>query len=201
MKIGIFAAIGVVVLVIIACFVSYVSMHNYGNAQEKLLEAKWSDNQNILGQYSIKIGELVQVPEMYKSDLKEVIQANFEGRYGPDGSKAVFQWFREQNLNLDAEQYRLVQREIAAGRQNFTVAQTELLDIKRGYETALGSFWQGFWLKVAGYPKVDLAKYRVVVAGNTAEVFAAGVDTGLQLRAPAPATTEPAAQPATIDQQ
>ena len=168
-------------LVAVVCIVAYVGNANYGNRAEKELVAKLNDNKNILGQYTLKIQEMAQVPEMYKNDLLEVVTASFEGRYGPDGSKATWQWLQEQNPNLDPAMYNRIQQAMEAGRNEFTVAQTELLDKKRAYETNLGYLWKGFWLDLAGYPKIDLDKIRIVVAGDTEQKFETGVDNGIKL--------------------
>lgn len=169
----------VAVLVIASSWVSY---SNLGNSYEQRLEAKWQDNQNVLGQYTIRVAEMAQVPEMYRDDLKEVIAATFEGRYGADGSRATFQWIQEQNLQFDSSMYNRLQQTMEAGRLEFANRQTELIDIKRAYNTDLGNVWSGMWLKFAGYPKVDLDKYKPVVAAGTAETFRSGVDAGVTLR-------------------
>ena len=161
---------------------SYITNANYGNRAEKELEAVWVNNQNVLGQYTLKVQEVAQVPEMYKDDLKEVVQAALSSRYGADGSKAMFQWIKENNPNVDSSVYIKVQQVIEAGRNEFQGAQTRLIDNKRSYETNLGYVWTGFWLKIAGYPKVDLAKYKPVLASDTAQIFEKGVQQPLNLR-------------------
>lgn len=173
------ASILVAVLVV---FSSYVSYSNLGNSYEQRLEAKWQDNQNVLGQYTIRVAEMAQVPEMYRDDLKEVIAATFEGRYGADGSRATFQWIQEQNLQFDSSMYNRLQQTMEAGRLEFANRQTELIDIKRAYQTDLGNVWSGLWLSFAGYPKADLEKYKPVIAAGTAETFRTGVDAGMTLR-------------------
>jgi hypothetical protein len=69
-----------------------------------------------------------------------------------------------------------------AGRNEFQVNQTRLVDQKRIYETALGYVWKGFWLKLAGYPNIDLDKYKPVVAGDTAKAFETGIQAPIKLR-------------------
>lgn len=69
------------------------------------------------------------------------------------------------------------------GRDEFKNAQTRLIDTRRAYETALGSFWQGMWLRIAGYPREDLSKYRAVIIDRVEETFRTGKEsTPLQLR-------------------
>lgn len=171
-------------LALIAAFgvMSYVSAYNYGNEAEKGLSAKLNDNKNVLGQYTIKIGEMAQVTDMQRDDLREIIQATFEGRYGEDGSAATWQWIKEQNPTLDPAVYNRLQQTMEAGRNEFKVSQTELLDAKRAYETNLGYLWKGTWLRIAGYPTINLDDIKIVVAGNTEQVFEDGVDPGVKLR-------------------
>jgi hypothetical protein len=174
--------IGVVVTLVATLIGSYISAANYGNRAEQELEAVWVNNQNVLGQYTLKIQEAAQVPSMYKDDLKEVVSAALSARYGADGSKAAFQWIKEHNPNVDSSLYTKLQQIIEAGRNEFQGAQTRLIDVKRTYVTNLGYVWGGFWLKLAGYPKVDLAKYKPVIAPDTAQVFERGVQDPILLR-------------------
>ena len=80
--VGFFVAIGAVL------FMSYVSVFNAGNKMEQGIKATYANNQNILAQYSQKVMEASQVPEMARDDIVKVAKAAIEGRYGPDGSKA-----------------------------------------------------------------------------------------------------------------
>lgn len=172
----------VVVLGLVAVGIgSYVTNYNYGNRAEKQIVAAWENNENILGQYSLKIVEMAQVPEMYKNDVKEVYTAALTGRYGADGSEAMFQWLQEQNPSLDASVYTRLQQTMEAGRNEFRVAQTQLVDLKRGYETNLGYLWRGTWLSIAGYPKIDLDDYRIITSDYAIDAFESGVDKGIQL--------------------
>ncbi len=182
------AFLGVLALGAVFAAFSYISAANYGNEAETHLVAKYEDNKNVLGQYTLKIGEMAQVPEIARDDLKDVLQATFEGRYGSDGvqrgagEQRMFQWLQEQNPNLNADLYNRLQQTMEAGRNEFKVSQTEFLDAKRAYETNLGYVWKGFWMKLAGYPKIDLSKFKIVVASDTQQKFETGVDNGIQLR-------------------
>jgi len=174
--------LGLVATVVLIGFVSYISAANYGNRAEKQLDAVWVDNQNVLAQYTLKVQEAAQIPEIYKNDLKEVVSAALQGRYGPDGSKGVFQWLKEANIPFDNAVYTKMMQIIEAGRNDFQKEQTRMIDVKRSYETELGYVWRGFWLRQAGYPKLDLAKYKPVLAADTAKAFELGQQAPLQLR-------------------
>lgn len=161
---------------------SYVSAYNYGNQIENSLSATKEQNRNILAQYGQKVQESVQVPEMYKSDLIELTKAAIGGRYGPSGSQASMQWLKEQNPNLDISVYKQIQQLIEAGRNDFQNGQTRQIDLKRQYETALGSFWQGMWMKMAGYPKINLGDFAIVSTDRADTAFKTKKETVLQLR-------------------
>lgn len=180
--VGVLLVLGVFVAVAFVGVSSYITSANYGNRAERGLEATYQNNQNILGQYTLKVQEVASVPEMYKNDLKEVVQAAVSGRYGAEGSKATFQWIKEHNPNVDSTLYVKIQQVVEAGRNEFQGAQTRLIDERRVYETNLGYVWTGFWLKLAGYPKVDLAKYSPVVAGDTAKVFETHTQAPIKMR-------------------
>lgn len=177
--------IAFVALVLGAAFVlvgSYVSANNYGANMEARIEAKYEDCQNVLAQYGQKVQEAVQVPEMYRDDFKEVIKADMEGRYGSDGSGATFQWIQERNLNFDSELYKKLQTIIEAGRNEFKNAQTGLLDLKRQYKAAQNYVWKGMWMRIAGYPKINLDDFQIVKAERAVKAFETGVEEPMKLR-------------------
>lgn len=175
--------IGVVIAALIAIVGgSYVSNYNYGNEAERTIEAEYENLQNVLGQYSLKIKEAAQIPSMQTEDLAALYTGSLDARYGEGGSQAAMQWIREQNPNLDQSTYLQLQQMIEAGRNKFENHQTKFLDTKRQYETNLGYLWKGLWLRVAGYPKLDLDEFEIVISQHAKDTFETGVDEGLELR-------------------
>ena len=160
---------------------SYISAANYGNRTERALMAKVDDNQNIYANGTQKVMEIAQVPAMYKNDLKEIVSASIQGRYGPNGSQAVFQMLKEQNPTLDPAMYKKIQQTIESFRNEFQQGQKEMLDMRRSYETSLGNVWQGMWLGFAGYPKVSMKSFDIVTTDKAAETFKTKRDSGIQL--------------------
>ena len=181
MKYLIAVVVGLVGLIGIV-FMSYVSAYNAANRMENQIVATFEDNKNVLAQYSNRIAEAAQIPAMQRDDLVAVVTAALDARYGEEGSKAMFQFIQEQNPNIDSSVYTQLQRMIEAGRIDFATAQTRLIDQKRVYETALGSFWQGMWMRVAGYPKINLDDYKIVTNARTEEAFKTGVEEPMKLR-------------------
>lgn len=176
------ATLGIIGIIAV-CFLGYiVSTYNYGNRAEKKIEASYTNLDNVLGQYSLKIQEMAQVPSIYKDDLKEVFQAAIEGRYGENGSQAMFQFLKEHNPNFDSKLYTNLQQTMDAGRTEFRNEQTVFIDIKREYETSLGSFPRGFVLTFFGYPKINLADYKTITSQHSTDTFKSGIDSGIKLR-------------------
>lgn len=180
--IAVLSLFGVIAAVVGFGVILYFSAANYGVKAEAELDAVWVNNQNILGQYTLKVQEIAQVPEMYKNDLKEVMQAELSSRYGKEGSQASMQWIKEHAVNFDSTMYGKIQQVTEAGRNEFQNAQTRLIDVKRVYVTELGTVPRSWFLSMAGFPKVDLNKYKPVVAGDTAKAFEAGVQAPIKLR-------------------
>lgn len=173
-------AVGFVAVAVIG---SYVSAANQGNRLEVAIKAKYADNENVYASGSQKIVEIAQVPAMYVEDITKVTTAAIGGRYGADGSKAVFQMLREQNPQLDSSMYKKIQQVIESFRDEFKNSQTALLDQCRNYETLRGNVWSGFWLNMAGYPKKDIDKMCTIVTTDKArQTFETKRDTGIQLR-------------------
>jgi hypothetical protein len=111
---------------------------------------------------------------MMRDDLQKVVVGAIQARYGADGSKATMQWLQEQNPSLDPQIYRKLQQIIEAGRDEFKTSQTRLIDVKRNYETNLDFFWSGMWMRLAGYPKINLADYKVVTTDKVEAAFKSG---------------------------
>lgn len=177
-KIAIFGVVGVVGVVTAVGVGSYVTAYNAGNRMENNIIATYEDNEQILGQYGQKLGEAVQIPGLMKDDLQEVLAGAMSGRYGENGSQAVFQMITENYPGrVDPSVYIQVQRIIEAGRDEFKVAQTRLVDQRRQYNTAIGSFWQGTWMRFAGYPKINLDEYQPISTTRAASVFQEGQES------------------------
>ena len=180
------ALIVILVLVVATAAValfSYVSANNYGASIEAQLNGLRDNNQNVLAQGQQKVMEAAQVPTMYKDDFKEIITADVQGRYGKDGSKATFQWLKEHNVNVDAELYRKIQQLIESYRDEFKNSQTKMIDVRRQYEASLGFFWQGMWLRIAGFPKLNMNDFKPIITDSVEQVYKEGKEhTRLQLR-------------------
>lgn len=161
---------------------NYVHYKNVGVQYEQQVKATYDDNKVTLNALTTKVQEIAQVPDMYKKDLQDVIKQTFEGRYGGDGSQAVFQMIQENNMNLDPTMYRQIQQVMEAGRNEFKTSQKQLIDVTRNYEASLNYVWSGFWLNIAGYPKINLDDYRVIVTDEVDKKMKSGKDSVIKLK-------------------
>lgn len=183
---GAIIALGMLGLIIAAvgAFVwAYISYANYGNRTEENLRAIRENNKNIYATYTQKVMEVAQVPAMARDDILKVVTASMQGRYGADGSKATFQMLREQNPNIDPKLYTKIQQVIEAGRNDFQKEQTNMIAAVQSYKTALGEMPGSFFIRMAGYPKLDFNDFKPITTDRTEDVYKAGKESGpLQLR-------------------
>lgn len=175
-------AAGIIAVITMYLVGTAIHYHNLGVGYETKLEAVWQENKVTLNTYTTKVQEVAQVPDMYRDDLQKVIQSTFQGRYGADGSKAVFQFIREQNMNLDPTMYRTIQQVMESGRNEFQMSQKVLIDTKAAYERQLKYFWSGLWFRLLGYPKIDMTKYKIITLDSVEAKFTSGKDEVIKLR-------------------
>lgn len=173
---------GTLVLLVLVGITSVISINNDCVQQEASLVAQYKQDQNNYDNMTKKIMEVAQVPTMMTDDLQKVTKAAIQGRYGKDGSKAVFQFIKEQNPTLSSEVYVKIQQVIEAGRNGFEANQKVLLDKKRVYETALNSFPGGIVAHSLGFPKIDLNKIDIVTSSDTEQAFGTKKAAPLKLR-------------------
>lgn len=174
--------VAAVILIIALVIGQYSSAVAYGAKTEADIKATYANNQNILGQYSTKIGEMAQVPAMQRNDLTKLLESAFSARYGDNGSQATLQFIKEAYPGtLSNKLYENLQAEMASGRTEFQNNQTRLIDQKAKYETNLAYVFKGFWLRTAGYPKINMDDYKVIVSTQARKAFETGIDDGIKL--------------------
>lgn len=180
-----YVAIGVGVFVLAMVFLlggSYVTAYNKAVNYETTITKFDESSKNTLSSYTLSVKEMAQVPDMYIEDLEKVIEATFTGRYGENGSQAVFQWIQEQNIQVDSSLYTNIQNRMSAGREEFKISQDRKIDACRNYERAYKTFWTGFWIETAGFSYTDMeTKCKIVLDQDTIDTFESGIAEPVQL--------------------
>lgn len=173
--------IGVLVsltLIVLLCVAQWFKYADIGASAETSIKYSWENNRQILGQYTIKVSEAAQIQKRYSDDLSKLMEKALTSRYGEEGSKATWQFIKEQNGNLSPEIYKNVMQIIEAGRTKFENSQTDLLERKRSYETLTIKPWSKFWLGLADYPTEGFfEKYNVITSESAKQQFETGVAT------------------------
>jgi hypothetical protein len=138
---------------------------------ENKLDAQYEQDKNSYDNMWKKFREIAQVKDEYAKDLKEIWNSAMLGRYGDGGSRAIFQFVKEQNPTLDPSIYTRLQSAIEAGRNSFNAEQQQLLDMKNTYKNLLGSTSGLLYNWLLGFPRCDLSKYGIVTSDTTDEAF------------------------------
>ena len=167
----ILSAIGLFLFLTVVGSCSAIGIKNDSVRYEAAIEAQYLQNQNNYSNYFNKIKEMAQVPEMYAADLQKIYDGTMKGRYGSEGSKAMFQFIQEHNPQVDSSLYRSIQHAMEAGRNSFEADQKALLDKKQSYEVFLGSTPGGDIAHFWGFPKKDLKSMGIVTNDATEEAF------------------------------
>lgn len=177
-----FGILGVVALLAIVYLGSVLSFRTDCVRAEAGIKAQYEQNKNNYDNMWKKFKEMAQVTDMYSGDLKKLYDGTMQARYGEEGSKAMFQFIKEHNPQLDSAVYVRLQAAIEAGRNGFMADQQQLIDKKREYETVLGSnraLFVNMWL---GFPHIDLDKYGIVTSERTDDAFKKKQDDEVKLR-------------------
>jgi len=186
------------VVLVIALFLSMTHWYDTATQLENATSAQYKDNQSTYDAMWKTIKEVAQVPEQYKEDFKQVLVADTAAKFGPNGSTATMQWFKERNINFDSSMYRKIQDVIESERQDFKRSQTMLLDKQRKVADLTQSYWGGVMAKHYDFPrtmrgetvppkdldgdgKLTVLDYPIVTSVRTQKAFATGQDDEVQV--------------------
>lgn len=178
---GALLAVIIVLAIIVSAVVygvsAYISAANSGAQIEANIKMLNSNSENVLSAVTTNIKEQAGITNVYAKDFQDSLTAAMSGRYGSDGSKAAMQWIKEQNPALDSSIYGKVQDIINGGRKEFQTSQTRKLEVCRDYDARLKFVVGGFFLRLAGYPTIDLKDTcKVVSDASSRQAFETGLN-------------------------
>ena len=167
--VGVFVVFLVLAVVLVLGFVGF---QNNCNGYEIGIQKQDEQNSNVYDNGWKKVKEVSQVPNMEAENIKRVYDDVMKGRYGAEGSKALFQAIAEQNPQLSQSLYVKIQQVVEEFRNSFQQSQKELVARKEAYEMFLRTNTSSrIYNTFAGYPKIDLSKYKVITSETTDKVF------------------------------
>ena len=174
-KLGAIVAIALVffIAIYVVMNISYsnkeIRLKNLVTAQVETRDANYDKTWKVISQQ-------VQLTEKYADDFKEVYKGMLQGRYGENGSQAMWQWIKEQNPQLDASMYRNVQNTIEAQREQFFVEQKKLISMDREHKNLRETF-PGSWF-VGDRPGVE---FNIITSAKTKQVAETGEENDVDL--------------------
>ena len=158
------------------------------NRSETQINTMYKQGRNILGQFTAKLAELVQVKNMAVDDQERIITAVF-GEGGRAGNQAAWQWIKEQNPQADMTIHNKMVDIIDASRNKFENHQRSLLAVCQPYQERLGHPIHKLFLGFSGYPDKRIAEFgNITIAkmctpiesSHSKAAFDSGVDDGFQ---------------------
>lgn len=177
--------IGLIVAVLVMGVVWAIGLKNEFVRLESDITASHQGRQANLSQYTLRIMEMAKVPKMQRDDLKATIEAQIKSRYGQDGSKAVFQVLKENNVAVTPELYTNIQKEISGGRKDYEQNEKRLIEAKRIACNRIQTSPGDIVLRAFGYPTLhfgcrsDKDDYPVILSESSKDTFETGVDKGV----------------------
>lgn len=164
--------IGIISLVVLFLGVSSIISYNNFVDLETRIDAVDKDMQNVHASIFNNIKSQGLTVEKYGTLVVESIKVSMGGRYGSGGSKAAFQWIKENNPGIDSKIFYKLQNVIEAGYNSFEATQRTKIDIVRVYKKNLRSFPSNIVAWVFNFPKIDLKSMEEVIStAETKETF------------------------------
>lgn len=125
-----------------------------------------------LSNHTNKILEMVQVPKMQTEHLTKLAKEALQARYGEDGSKALFQFIKENTATPSEKLYLDLQATIAGGRQEFKLSQDVKIDRCTQYEIWRESFPTNIVAGFLGLPTKKIeGRCEIISDETTREAF------------------------------
>jgi hypothetical protein len=179
-KAGVFAILGLLLVFIGAgYFLGYIGFRNSANQSEQDIVAQYEQTQNVYDNGWKAVVEVAQVPKLQEQNYKDLYDEVMKGRYGANGSQALFQFIKEQNPTLSDETYTKIQRTIETFHANFEAAQQDLIAKKQLYRILITATTASLMYNgIGGFPHIKVGipagaqdDYAIVTSDKTQNDF------------------------------
>lgn len=178
---AVLGVLGIGAVVLVGTFVSmYVSANNTCVAKEATLTATKDNSKSVYDNFWKKVKEVAQVPAEYNKGMAETYSKIMDARYKND-SHVMMNWIKEANPNFDSSLYKQVQQVIESGRNDFQDSQKQMVDQVRDYKTYIGQMPASFFVRLAGYPKINFADFEVMTSDRTDNAFTTHKDAAVNV--------------------
>ena len=152
-------------------FIQYVSYHDKAVNFESNIQKLQKNSESVLSNGTMTILDKSRVSDKYAEQFKDALKLSIGSR-NAGNQNLLFKAIHEQNPTLSPEIYKDLSAAISGMRADFTVTQQRTMDNCAAYETARNKVWSGFWMRSAGYPKIDVnAMCKIVSDSKTQNAF------------------------------
>ena len=125
LKLGI-AAGALIALTLLIVFIMNISYQNTYERIDQDIQAQYKKVESNYEKMSRVILQQAGILNKYSNDFREIYKGMMTGRYGKDGSKAMWQWIKEQNPQIDASLYKKLMTTVEAQRTGFDRQQAKV---------------------------------------------------------------------------
>jgi hypothetical protein len=171
------SVLGGIILLGVILLVSVLGSFNSYTRFENLAKAAQTDNKNILDNTRKSIREAANVSDKEVEALTNIITGYADARGGNtagEGQLVTVGMVTEAVPSIQGiETLKNLQNIVVAGRKDWQMAQTRLVDIKRQADNMLGTVPSGLILKMFGKKEIEII---IVTSKETEGNFATGED-------------------------
>ena len=122
--------------------------------------------------------QVAGVADKYTETLKEVVQGTFTGRYGDGGSKAMFQFLKEANPQIDSSIFKQVMATVEVYNAEFAAAQKDLIADSQEHNQIMNRPISGTVLSMLGKRKIEI---KLVTSTATENAYKTGKNDDVDL--------------------
>lgn len=166
------------IVVTLSCFLLRgIGLYNQEIRLRNQIEAKQTENMSNFDNMWKKIKQSANVADKYKEGLREVLESYTYGR-SDKSENMLMKWGAEAVPNFDSSIYKQLNNIIVSSRDDFTMNQKELIDLKRAHDSLLNTFPNNIYFKIL---KTKTIEIKVITSTKTETVFETEKDDEVNL--------------------